>query len=82
MRAKWNACRTTLFTAGGCMLLLSPVFVAIEIQLLRVLPLEGHVLDLVMCTFAAGYSLYAGISLPLVGNALGRLKPSAKRSEA
>ncbi len=82
MEAKFNEWNRRLLAAGGGMLLLSFFLATLEIERFRVVTVEGHVLELMMCAFAAGYCLYAIIALPLVANAMRRLKESAKMGQA
>ncbi len=59
--------------AGGGMVVLSIVLVALVMVRFRYAPVEGHVLELMMWSFGAGYAFYAGIALPLFGRALARV---------
>jgi len=82
MRANVNDWRARMLVTGVGMLILSLVLVVTEIERFRFIPFENHGLEMILCAFAVGYSLYAGIALPLLGNAFGRLKASAKMGEA
>ena len=62
--------RRRLIAGGGGMVVLSIVLVALVMVRFQYAPVEGHVLELMMWAFGAGYTLYSGVALPLLSNSL------------
>ena len=70
-----------LFAGGGGMVVLSIVLVALVMVRFRYAPVEGHVLELMMWSFGAGYAFYAGLLRFHFGSLGGLWRESGNRHD-